>query len=100
MDERHHLDGRLLVALGAAALAGVLFWNTWPLYPFKLLVVLMHESGHAAAALLVGGAVDGIRISPDQGGVTLARIPPTMLREVVVSSAGYVGSAVSACVLL
>jgi len=100
MDERHHLDGRLLAALGAAALAGVLFWNTWPLYPFKLLVVLMHESGHAAAALLVGGAVEGIRISPDQGGVTLARIPPTILREVVVSSAGYVGSAVSACVLL
>ena len=100
MDERHHLDGRLLAALGAAALLGVLFWNTWPLYPFKLLVVLMHESGHAAAALLMGGAVDGIRISPDQGGVTLARIPPTILREVVVASAGYVGSAVSACVLL
>src|SRR5204862_7777073 len=36
----------------------------------------------------------------DQGGVTLARIPPTILREVVVASAGYVGSAVSACVLL
>ena len=100
MDGRHHLDGRLIAALAAAALAGVLFWNTWPLYPFKLLVVLMHESGHAAAALMVGGSVDAIRISPDQGGVTLARIPPALLREIVVSSAGYVGSAVSACVLL
>ncbi len=100
MDARHHLDGKLLVALAAAAVAGVLFWNTWPLYPLKLLVVLMHESGHAAATLMVGGSVDAIRISPDQGGVTLARFPPSILREVVVSSAGYVGSAVSACVLL
>ena len=100
MDARHHLDGKLLFALAAAGIAGVLFWNTWPLYPLKLLVVLMHESGHAAATLMVGGSVDAIRISPDQGGVTLARFPPSILREIVVSSAGYVGSAVSACVLL
>src|SRR3989475_12049246 len=100
MEARHHLDGRLLFALAAAALAGILFWNTWPLYPFKLLVVLMHESGHAAATLLVGGSVDAIRISPDQGGVTLSRFPPSVLREIVIASAGYVGSAVSGCVLL
>ena len=100
MEARHHLDGRLLSALAAAALAGVFFWNTWPLYPFKLLVVLMHESGHAAATLLVGGTVDAIRISPDQGGLTLSRFPPSLLREIVITSAGYVGSAVSACVLL
>jgi Peptidase M50B-like len=100
MDAGHHLDGRLLLALSAAALAGVLFWNTWPLYPFKLLVVLMHESGHAAATLLVGGSVDAIRISPGQGGLTLSRFPPSVLREIVIASAGYVGSAVSGCVLL
>ncbi len=100
MDARQHLDARFLAALAAAAVAGILFWNTWPLYPFKLLVVLMHESGHAAATLLVGGSVDAIRVSPDQGGVTLSRFPPSLLREVVVASAGYVGSAVSACVLL
>ena len=73
MDARHHLDGRLLFTLAAAAIAGVLFWNTWPLYPLKLLVVLMHESGHAAATLMVGGSVDAIRISPDmiRKGLTL-----------------------------
>jgi peptidase M50B-like protein len=100
MDVRQHLDGKLLLALAGAAVAGILFWNTWPLYPFKLLVVLMHESGHAAATLLVGGSVDSIRVSPDQGGLTLSRFPPSLLREIVISSAGYVGSAVSACVLL
>src|ERR1700731_2821750 len=100
MEARNHLDGRLLFALAAAALAGILFWNTWPLYPFKLLVVLMHESSHAAATLLVGGSVDQIRISPDEGGMTFSRFPPSLLREIVITSAGYVGSTVSGCVLL
>src|SRR5437868_7341559 len=100
MDARHHLDGRLLFALAAAAVVGVLFWNTWPLYPFKLLVVLMHESGHAAPTLLVGGSVDAIRLNPDQRGVTPSRFAPSVFREIVISSAGYVRSAVFACVLL
>src|SRR5438067_9945293 len=100
MDAQHHLDGKLLFALAISAVAGVLFWNTWPLYPFKLLVVLMHESGHAAATLLVGGSVDLIRISPDQGGVTFSRFPPSLLRQVIISSAGYLGSTISGCVLL
>src|SRR5258708_28955603 len=100
MEGQHHLDGKLLFALAASAVLGVLFWNTWPLYPFKLLVVLMHESSHALATLLVGGSVDQIRISPDQGGVTMSRFVPTLLHRIVVSSAGYVGSTVSGCVLL
>ncbi len=100
MEGQHHLDGKLLFALAASAVLGVLFWNTWPLYPFKLLVVLMHESSHALATLLVGGSVDQIRISPDQGGVTISRYVPGLLRQIIISSAGYVGSSVSGCVLL
>ena len=100
MDRQNHLDGRLLLAFAASAVIGIVFWSAWPLYPFKLLTVLMHESGHAAATLLVGGSVDRIAISPDQGGVTFSRYPPGLLREIVISSAGYVGSAVSGCVLL
>ena len=100
MNAEHHLDGRLLFALAAAAVLGVFFWNSWPLYPFKLLVVLMHESGHAAATLLVGGSVERIQISPDEGGVTFSRYVPSLLRAIVISSAGYVGSTVSGCVLL
>jgi len=100
MNVRHQFEGKLLVAFAAAAVAGILFWNTWPLYPFKLLVVLMHESGHAAATLLVGGSVQSIRVSPDQGGLTVSLFQPSLLREIAITSAGYVGSAVSACVLL
>jgi hypothetical protein len=94
------LDTPLLAALAASLLLGVLFWHGWPLYPFKLLVVLMHESGHALATLLIGGSVDQIRVSPDEGGVTLSRFAPSLFHQVVVSSAGYLGSTVSGCVLL
>jgi hypothetical protein len=100
MDARSHLDGKLLLALVGSAVLGIFFWTAWPLYPFKLLVVLMHESGHAAATYLVGGSVDQIRIDPNEGGVTFSRYVPALWRSVVVSSAGYVGSTVSGCVLV
>ncbi|HYR19283.1 MAG TPA: M50 family metallopeptidase [Myxococcales bacterium] len=96
----HHLDTPLLVALAVSFVAGLVFWTAWPLWPFRLLVVLMHESGHAAATLLVGGSVERIQVRPDEAGVTLGRIVPSMWRQIVVSSAGYVGSTVSGCVLL
>ena len=94
------LDTNLLLALCLSAAAGVFLWHSWVLFPFKLLTVLMHESGHAAAALLVGGSVDVIKVSPDEGGVTWSRFNPTVLRQIVVSSAGYLGSTVSGCVLM
>src|SRR5256885_1230100 len=94
------METKLLAVLAASFVAGIFFWHTWALYPFKLLVVLMHESGHAAASLLVGGAVRQIVVDPREGGVTLSRIPPGLWTQIVVSSAGYVGSSISGCVLL
>ncbi|MBS2023795.1 MAG: M50 family metallopeptidase [Deltaproteobacteria bacterium] len=90
----------LLLALLASAILGLLCWHMWALFPFKLLVVLMHESGHAAATLLMGGSVDTISVSPDEAGATWSRYAPTFLNTVVIKSAGYVGSTVSGCVLL
>jgi Peptidase M50B-like len=96
----HHLDTPLLVALAVSFVVGLVFWTTWPLWPFRLLVVLMHESGHAAATLLVGGSVERIQVKPSEAGLTLGRMAPSLWRQIVVSSAGYVGSTVSGCVLL
>jgi len=96
----HHFDPPLLVALALSFVAGLLLWNTWVLWPFRLLVVLMHESGHAAATLLVGGSVDRIQVAANEGGFTLSRYAPSLWRQIVVASAGYVGSTVSGCVLL
>src|SRR5256885_224564 len=94
------METKLLAVLAASFVAGIFFWHTWALYPFKLLVVLMHESGHAAASLLVGGAVRQIVVDPREGGYTLSLIPPGLWNQIVVSSAGYVGSTISGCVLL
>ena len=88
------------LALLASTALGLLFWHGRILWPVKLLVVLMHESGHAAATLLVGGRVESIRLTPAEGGLTTSLYAPTPLRQIVVSSAGYVGSTVSGCVLL
>src|SRR5438445_8136633 len=96
----HHLDTPLLIALAVSFVAGLVFWTAWPLWPFRLLVVLMHESGHAAATLLTGGSVESIQVRPDEAGMTIGRIVPSIWRQIVVSSAGYVGSTISGCVLL
>src|SRR5437016_6094903 len=96
----HHLDTPLLIALAVSFVAGLVFWTAWPLWPFRLLVVLMHESGHAAATLLTGGSVESIQVRPDEAGMTIGRIVPSIWRQIVVSSAGYVGSTVSGCMLL
>src|SRR5205085_3534008 len=89
------LETKLLAVLAASFVAGILFWHTWPLYPFKLLVVLMHESGHAAATLLSGGSVQRIHVDPQEGGYTLSLYAPSLWRQVLITSGRYVGSAVS-----
>ena len=94
------MDRKLLFALVASCALGVFFWSSPVLFPFKLLVVLMHESSHAVAALLCGGSVVSISVTPDEAGLTRSMMVPSLLRQVVVSSAGYVGSTLSGCVLL
>lgn len=94
------MDRKLLLALLVSAALGLFFWQNPVLAPFKLLVVLMHETGHAVATLLVGGSVRSIVVMPNEGGLTESLIPATLLRRIVVSSGGYVGSTVSGCVLL
>src|ERR1700694_1359295 len=94
-----HARELALALLGSTALC-LFVWHGIFLWPVKLLVVLMHESGHAAATLLVGGRVESIRLSPGEGGLTTSLYAQTLLRQIVVASAGYVGSTVSGCALL
>ncbi len=90
---------KLFAVLGCVAL-GVALWDYPILWPLKLLVVMMHETGHAIAALLMGGQVQRVVISANQAGECLSLLPEGVLRQVVVSSAGYVGSAVAAAGLM
>ena len=85
----------LLVVLGIALLC-LFLWEHWIIYPIKLLVVLMHETGHALAAMLTGGDVVSIRISPQQGGVAVTR---GGIRFIILC-AGYLGSSLIGAALL
>ncbi len=95
-----NLTARRVIAVIASVVVGVVFWDSPLVYPLKLLVVMMHESGHALGTLLVGGAVDQISIRPDQSGQCLSLLPPGLFGKVFVYSAGYVGSAIAGGALL
>jgi hypothetical protein len=74
--------------LGAMLALLFFFWNTPFVYPIKILVVLLHEISHGIAAILTGGSIAKILISPNQGGVCYTAGGWRFL----VLSAGYLGS--------
>lgn len=91
--------GRAAALIGIVV-AGAFFWDLPVLLPFKLLAVMGHETGHALAALLVGGSVDRVSLSLNEGGECLSKIPDGFFARVTVFSAGYVGSAIISVLLL
>ncbi len=48
-----------------------IFWDTFIVYPIKILVVIFHEISHAIAGILTGEAVKSIKISADLSGKTI-----------------------------
>lgn len=93
-----HRQRALTIALIAFVIVFIL-WNVpqldFILYPVRLFVTFVHESGHALAALLTGGRVAGLTVFPDGSGVTTtfggARL--------VILPAGYLGAALFGAVL-
>jgi hypothetical protein len=94
------LDGGRLLVLLALAVAGVWLWDRPWLAPLRLLVVLVHETGHALATLALGGRVERVVIAADESGQCLSAVPPGWLAQVAVYSAGYLGSALSGALQL
>lgn len=90
----------LLACLGLAAAASLFLWHTLWLYPFRLLVTLMHESGHALAAWAVGSQVLSVTISPASGGLTYHSLTGSLWKELLIASGGYLGSSVAGALLL
>jgi membrane-associated protease RseP (regulator of RpoE activity) len=91
--------GRLLV-LAALVVAGLWFWSAPWLAPLRLLVVLVHETGHALATLAFGGRVERVIVGADESGQCLSSLPVGWLPQIAVYSAGYVGSALSGALQL
>ncbi len=97
---RSGLDAGRLVVLAVLVLAGLFFWSAPWLAPLRLLVVLVHETGHALATLLLGGRVERIVVGADESGQCLSALPVGWLPQIAVYSAGYVGSALSGALQL
>lgn len=81
----------LLVVLVSIAL-----WRTPVLYPLKIFVVFIHETGHALTAVLTGGQVLEMVVTPWESGYVKYRGGMPLL----VAAAGYVGSATFGSVML
>ena len=64
--------------------------------PLKILVVFFHELAHGAAAVLTGGEIVLITLSPDQGGTAVTRGGSRTL----ILTAGYLGSLLIGVALL
>ena len=71
------------------ALISFFLWRTPALYPLKIFVVFIHETGHALASVLTGGSVLTMVVTPWESGY-VQHVGGNVL---LVASAGYVGSA-------
>jgi hypothetical protein len=93
-------SARQWLVIGACFVVAAVFWNSWPLFPVKLFVVLLHELSHGAAAMALGGSIVSLEINARLGGSCQYLIPDGFLNQVLVTSAGYLGSMVWGGLLL
>ena len=89
------MRGMLIASALAIALMFVPFASVVT-YPCNLFVTLVHESSHALAALVTGGSVVSITISPDTSGLTLTRGGSRF----ITLCAGYTGATLFGAILL
>lgn len=80
------------------ALVAVIFalWSTPVMIPLKILVVLLHELSHGLAAVLTGGSIEQLTVSPEQGGLAITRGGSRFWTL----TAGYLGSLLLGLALL
>jgi hypothetical protein len=94
------VNTRLWVAALLCLGVSLLPWGPLILYPFTLFTTWVHECGHAAAAMLLGGAVASVTIQPDTSGLTRSLMPASTPAQMIVASAGYLSASVVGCLLL
>lgn len=99
-----HRDARpqATFLLTAAALSILLWFIPFAevlTYPFRLFVTFIHEGGHALAALVTGNSVESLSIATNASGETYTT-QGGLFSQMLVSSAGYIGSMIYGVVLL
>lgn len=68
-------------------------------YPFRIFVTFIHEGGHALAALLTGNSVASLSVATNASGETYTT-QGGLFSQVLISSAGYIGSMAFGALLL
>mgnify|MGYP001359793900 CR=1 FL=1 len=81
----------LLIATFATIAIWFIPYAEYLVYPIRLFVTFVHESGHAIMAFVTGGAVQSLTISADGSGVVYSA-PSGMLGALLTSSAGYLST--------
>lgn len=85
---QNQLSIKRLVQIVAAVVVTWLLWNTWVVYPVRILVTFLHEISHGLAAVLTGGRISHITIETNGSGICWTQ---GGWRPFVIS-AGYLGS--------
>ena len=83
----------LVVLVAAAGFALVTLPSIWPYT--RMLVTITHEGSHAAAALLTGRRLHGIRLHSDTSGLTVSSGRPNGPGMIITLIAGYLGPALA-----
>ncbi len=73
-------------------------YNVFALYPLRLFITLIHESGHALAAVLTGGSVNYLQVFTNGEGVTWSQT--SLWAQGIVISGGYLGTTIFGAILL
>ncbi|HEX6357451.1 M50 family metallopeptidase [Actinophytocola sp.] len=78
----------MVLVTAVVALVVVAFNELWR--PARNVITIVHEAGHALAAVLVGRRLSGIRLHSDTSGLTLTRGKPYGPGMVMTAFGGYV----------
>lgn len=85
----------LLIATLASVALWLVSWfiplTNYLFYPLQLFATFIHEGSHVLAALLTGSSVKSLTVSPDTSGVVWS-VSTSWLSQLVISSAGYLGT--------
>src|SRR5215204_4939191 len=98
----HDARPQALTLLIAATISVVLWFIPYAeflTYPFRIFVTFIHEGGHALAALLTGNSVQSLSVATNASGETYTT-QGGLISQIVVSSAGYLGSMAFGALLL
>jgi len=89
----------LLIAATISIVLSFIPFAEFLTYPFRIFVTFIHEGGHALAALLTGNSVASLSVAMNASGETYTT-QGGIVSQVLISSAGYVGSMAFGALLL